>query len=112
MKTFRVTLTEDNAENFPEYGMMEVYDSSVEPETPKIYVAPTASTNTTALAAKAGIELTPEILDYTETIVRECVKLIDYHSEQLRRFNFETNAKTSDSCAGMILEHFGLTRNS
>lgn len=49
---------------------------------------------------------------FAELLIKECARLIDGHALQLRKFNFETNAITAESCSGMLLEHFGLKKEN
>jgi hypothetical protein len=44
---------------------------------------------------------------FAELIIKRSADLIAMHAGQLRQFNFELNAKTADTAAGLLLEHFG-----
>lgn len=50
----------------------------------------------------------PEIIDQlAKEIVLCCKDIILAHADQLSAYHFVEKANTADSCAGMILEHFG-----
>lgn len=44
---------------------------------------------------------------FAELLIKRSTDLIAMHASQLRQFNFELNAKTADTAAGVLLEHFG-----
>lgn len=51
------------------------------------------------------------LTQYTELIIAECARLLESHGNQLRQFNFMSNALTAESCAKILTEHFGLPKD-
>jgi hypothetical protein len=52
------------------------------------------------------------LTQYTELLISECARLLEAHGNQLRQFNFPSNALTAESCAKILTEHFGLPKES
>ena len=65
------------------------------------------------IALKTGGSHYPEVggqllEQFADELVRSCAKLIESHADSLSAYKFNDKASTAKTCAGIILEHFGL----
>lgn len=61
------------------------------------------------LGYQTNITLLEEQLEnICESVVKECVELINAHAKNMEAYNFTDKANTAHTCAGMILEYFDM----